>query len=191
MALTGSASATSNALFWNLEAPALYEQVARPPRGPADPRAARSWPTPASTPAARRKDKFVVRDATTEDEVWWDNNAAITPEQFDAPAGRLPRATPRARSCSPRTSTAAPIRPTGCGRGSSPNSPGTRSSSATCCIRPERDELAGFAPDLTIIDLPSLQGRSGPPRLPHRDGHRLRLHAAGSCSSAARPMPAR
>jgi phosphoenolpyruvate carboxykinase (ATP) len=30
------------------------------------------------------KDKFTVRDATTENTVWWDNNAAITPAQFDA-----------------------------------------------------------------------------------------------------------
>ncbi len=30
------------------------------------------------------KDKFTVRDATTEDTVWWDNNAAMTPAHFDA-----------------------------------------------------------------------------------------------------------
>jgi len=30
------------------------------------------------------KDKFTVRDAETEDTVWWDNNAAMTPEHFDA-----------------------------------------------------------------------------------------------------------
>ncbi|MAP96201.1 MAG: phosphoenolpyruvate carboxykinase (ATP) [Ponticaulis sp.] len=30
------------------------------------------------------KDKFMVRDATTEDSVWWDNNASITSEQFAA-----------------------------------------------------------------------------------------------------------
>lgn len=29
------------------------------------------------------KDKFTVRDATTEDTVWWDNNASMTSEQFD------------------------------------------------------------------------------------------------------------
>ncbi len=29
-------------------------------------------------------DKFIVRDATTENTVWWDNNAAITPDQFAA-----------------------------------------------------------------------------------------------------------
>ncbi|MCA8902121.1 MAG: phosphoenolpyruvate carboxykinase (ATP), partial [Hyphomonas sp.] len=30
------------------------------------------------------KDKFTVRDETTEDTVWWDNNSSITPDQFDA-----------------------------------------------------------------------------------------------------------
>lgn len=29
-------------------------------------------------------DKFIVRDATTADTVWWDNSAAMTPAQFDA-----------------------------------------------------------------------------------------------------------
>lgn len=29
------------------------------------------------------KDKFTVRDDMTEDTVWWDNNASMTPEQFD------------------------------------------------------------------------------------------------------------
>ena len=29
------------------------------------------------------KDKFTVRDATTEKTVWWDNNASMTPEHFD------------------------------------------------------------------------------------------------------------
>jgi len=30
------------------------------------------------------KDKFTVRDETTENTVWWDNNAAMTPAHFDA-----------------------------------------------------------------------------------------------------------
>ncbi|MEO1265618.1 MAG: phosphoenolpyruvate carboxykinase [Pseudomonadota bacterium] len=30
------------------------------------------------------KDKFIVRDATTEDAVWWDNNQSMTRAQFDA-----------------------------------------------------------------------------------------------------------
>jgi len=30
------------------------------------------------------KDKFIVRDALTEDKVWWDNSAAMSPAHFDA-----------------------------------------------------------------------------------------------------------
>ena len=30
------------------------------------------------------KDKFTVRDETTEDQIWWDNNAEITPDHFTA-----------------------------------------------------------------------------------------------------------
>ena len=30
------------------------------------------------------KDKFTVRDETTENTVWWDNNASMTPAQVDA-----------------------------------------------------------------------------------------------------------
>lgn len=29
------------------------------------------------------KDKFIVRDATTENQVWWDNNQSMAPEQFE------------------------------------------------------------------------------------------------------------
>src|SRR5690606_16431985 len=30
------------------------------------------------------KDKFIVRDAETENTVWWDNNASMTPDHFAA-----------------------------------------------------------------------------------------------------------
>jgi phosphoenolpyruvate carboxykinase (ATP) len=30
------------------------------------------------------KDKYIVRDATTADTVWWDNSASMNPDQFDA-----------------------------------------------------------------------------------------------------------
>lgn len=30
------------------------------------------------------KDKFIVRDALTESQVWWDNSGALAPDQFDA-----------------------------------------------------------------------------------------------------------
>ena len=52
---------------------------------------------------------------------------------------------------------AAPIRNTASRRASSPNSPGTRCSSASLLIRPERAELASFVPDMTIVDMPSFK----------------------------------
>ncbi|NMA99064.1 MAG: phosphoenolpyruvate carboxykinase (ATP), partial [Phyllobacteriaceae bacterium] len=33
------------------------------------------------------KDKFVVRDAHTEDKIWWDNSGALSPEHFDVLLG--------------------------------------------------------------------------------------------------------
>ena len=42
----------------------------------------------------------------------------------------------------------------------------------TLLVRPEADELAGFVPEYTIIDLPSFTRRPGAPRLPQRDGDR-------------------
>ena len=48
-------------------------------------------------------------------------------------------------------------------------------------IRPDRDELAGFVAELDDRRPALLQGRSGPPRLPLRDGDRLRLLPQASC----------
>ena len=118
------------AVHWNLEAPRLYEEsLARN-----ESRLARGGALVATTGShtgRSPKDKFVVRDAATESEIWWDNNGAITPDQFETLLADF-LAHAKAASCSPRTSTAAPIPPTGSRPGSSPSSPGTRCSSATC-----------------------------------------------------------
>jgi len=68
-------------LNWN-EA-RLYEEAVR--RGEAE--VAEGGPLVVKTGAhtgRSAKDKFTVRDGDTENQVWWDTNAAITPEQFDA-----------------------------------------------------------------------------------------------------------
>ena len=96
--------------------------------------------------------------------------------------GRFPRATPRARSSSSRTSTAAPIRRTACtGAGlhrirlahalhpQPADPPGARASSPASC------------PDFTIIDLPSFKADPARHGCRTRDGDRRRLHRAGSC----------
>jgi phosphoenolpyruvate carboxykinase (ATP) len=60
------------------------------------------------------KDKFVVRDANTDSQIWWDNNKPMTPEAFD-------RCMP---TCWPRQG-AGPVRPgpgRRCRRGNALNS---------------------------------------------------------------------
>ncbi|BCJ92101.1 phosphoenolpyruvate carboxykinase [ATP] [Terrihabitans soli] len=102
------------------------------------------------------KDKFIVRDKLTEGQVWWDNNAAISPENFDTlhadflehlkgkelfaqdlyggadPANRI-----KVRVYTEYAWHSLFIR--------------------TMLIRPPQADLAGFVPDMTIIDLPSFK----------------------------------
>ena len=42
----------------------------------------------------------------------------------------------------------------------------------TLLVRPEADELAGFEPEFTIIDLPSFRADPARHGTPHRDGDR-------------------
>ncbi|MGI9464661.1 MAG: phosphoenolpyruvate carboxykinase (ATP), partial [Aestuariivirgaceae bacterium] len=101
-------------------------------------------------------DKFIVRDALTENSVWWDNNAEMKPEHFDElykdikahakgmtlfvqdlyggadPANRI-----KVRVVTQFAWHALFIR--------------------YLLRRPEAAELEGFGPDLTIIDLPSFK----------------------------------
>ena len=118
-------------VYWNLEAPALYEQSLT--RG--ETKLVQGGALLAETgvhTGRSPKDKFVVRDETTESTVWWDNNGSITPGHFDALLRRL------SRPCRGQGAVrAGPLRR----RRSGPPrqgprlhriSPGIRSSSATC-----------------------------------------------------------
>ena len=70
-------------VYYNLTAPKLYEESL----GRNESVLAAGGALVAETgPHTGRsaKDKFVVRDETTENNVWWDNNGAITPANFDA-----------------------------------------------------------------------------------------------------------
>ena len=117
------------AIHWNFGAPQLYEHALqrtrrKSPPGPAGRRYGRPY-------GRSPKDKFIVRDATTEGVVWWDNNNAMTAEHFDVLLADF-IAHAKGKTCSLRTSTrgADPrirLRPA-----SSPNMPGIRCSSATC-----------------------------------------------------------
>ena len=111
---------------------ALYEQSARARRN-ADRQGRRAGLAETGVHTGRSpKDKFVVRDEATETAVWWDNNGSMTPGQFDILlADFLEHAEGKELFVQDllrrRRSVAI-----ACGRASSPNMPGTRSSSATC-----------------------------------------------------------
>jgi len=70
------------AVNWNLTAPALYEQAVARGEG----HVAKNGPLVVLTgqhTGRSASDKFVVRDAASESQVWWDNNKAMSPAAFD------------------------------------------------------------------------------------------------------------
>jgi hypothetical protein len=121
------------------------------------------------------KDKFVVRDAATEGQVWWDNNRAMAPQHFETLLTDF-QPPQRAWTCSYRTSM---------GGADGDNRLPVRVVTEyawhslfirNLLIRPAMEELAAFvrADDHRPADL---QGRPGAPRMPQRDGHRCRPFA--------------
>ncbi|MCX7281851.1 MAG: phosphoenolpyruvate carboxykinase [Alphaproteobacteria bacterium] len=67
---------------FNLSAPALYEEAIRRGEG----MVAKNGPLVVRTgvhTGRSASDKFVVRDASTESQVWWDNNKPMSPAHFD------------------------------------------------------------------------------------------------------------
>jgi len=71
------------AVYWNLSAPALYEEAVRRGEG----HVAQNGPLVVRTGIHTGRsagDKFTVRDASTENTIWWDNNKAMSPAHFDA-----------------------------------------------------------------------------------------------------------
>ncbi|GGB47374.1 phosphoenolpyruvate carboxykinase [ATP] [Roseibium aquae] len=144
-----------NRLYWNQLEPALYEYALARNEARLSAGGALVADTGAHT-GRSPKDKFVVKDETTKDTVWWDNNAAMTPEQFETlladfkahargmdlfaqdlyggadPVHRLP-----VRVYTEYAWHSLFIR--------------------NLLLRPGRDELATFVPEMTIIDLPSFK----------------------------------
>ena len=143
------------AVAWNLDAPALVERALAAGEANLIHGGALAADTGIHT-GRSPKDKFIVRDADTENEVWWENNGAITREQFDGlladildhaegkslyaqdlyggadPANRV-----RARVFTEYAWHSLFIR--------------------NLLIRPDGAELAGYTPELTIVDLPSFR----------------------------------
>ncbi|QZD89029.1 phosphoenolpyruvate carboxykinase [Qipengyuania aurantiaca] len=103
------------------------------------------------------KDKFIVRNAETEDTVWWDNNASMTPEHFAALKGDFMAA----------VADKSDLFVADLFGGSQPeyrvkvrviNELAWHNQFIrTLLVRPTAEELDGFTPEYTIIDLPTFQ----------------------------------
>ncbi len=103
------------------------------------------------------KDKFVVRDANTANEIWWDNNNAMSPEHFELlHQDMLDHAQGKSLYVQDLI-----------GGADAENALATRVVTEfawhslfirNLLIRPEKAALATFAPKLTIIDLPDFKG---------------------------------
>jgi phosphoenolpyruvate carboxykinase (ATP) len=149
--------ATAAQLFWNLETAPLVEHALRRGEG----RLAKDGPLVVATgkhTGRSAQDKFIVRDAATEDSVWWGKtNKAMAPDHFaalkadflaelaqrdtlfvqDLFGGSQPEHRVNVRVINELAWHNLFIR--------------------TMLVRPAAHELAGFAPDYTIIDLPSFR----------------------------------
>jgi phosphoenolpyruvate carboxykinase (ATP) len=145
---------TPATLHWNLEtAPLVETSVCR-----GEGMLAEDGPLVVATgkhTGRSAKDKFIVRDATTEGTIWWDNNKAMSPEHFaalkvdflaalgerdtlfvqDLYGGSQPEHRVRVRVINELAWHNLFIR--------------------TMLVRPPAGELAGFEPEFTIIDLPT------------------------------------
>ena len=143
------------AVHWNLTEPRLYEHAIAAGEAELAFGGALSAATGSHT-GRSPKDKFIVRDARTEKTVWWDNNGAITPEQFqrlyedflahakgrtlfaqDLYGGADPAYRIKTRVFTELAWHSLFIR--------------------TLLIRPSRGELRSLVPALTIVDLPSFK----------------------------------
>ncbi len=142
-------------VYWNLGAARLYEESL----GRGESQLARGGALCADTGShtgRSPKDKFVVKDALTENTVWWENNGAISSEQFetllgdflkhaegkelfaqDLYGGADPAHRVKARVFTEFAWHSLFIR--------------------NLLIRPEAGEIPGYVPELTIVDLPSFK----------------------------------
>jgi phosphoenolpyruvate carboxykinase (ATP) len=147
---------TKAMLHWNYGTPQLVEQAVARGEGVL----AKDGPLVVATgkhTGRSAKDKFIVRDGETENTIWWDNNASMTPAHFaalkadflkavgekdtlfvaDLFGGSQPEHRVRVRVINELAWHNLFIR--------------------TLLVRPEAGELAGFEPEFTIIDLPGFQ----------------------------------
>jgi phosphoenolpyruvate carboxykinase (ATP) len=147
---------TPAALHWNLGPAELVEHALRRGEG----MLAKDGPLVVATgkhTGRSAQDKFIVRDAETEATIWWDNNAAMTPDHFaalkadfmaalaeretlfvqDLFGGSQPEHRVNVRVINELAWHSQFIR--------------------TLLVRPAAEDLAGFEPEYTIVDLPSFR----------------------------------
>jgi phosphoenolpyruvate carboxykinase (ATP) len=148
--------ATGAELHWNLGTPQLVEQAIARGEG----LLARHGPLVVRTgrhTGRSARDKFIVRDAETEETIWWDNNRSMSPAHFAA----LRQDFLRALADRDRLYVADLY-----GGSQKEHRVRVRVINAlawhnlfirTLLVRPEADELAGFEPEFTIVDLPDFR----------------------------------
>jgi phosphoenolpyruvate carboxykinase (ATP) len=147
---------TTAVLHWNLGPAPLIEEAVKRGEG----LLAKDGPLVVKTgkhTGRSAKDKFIVRDAETESQIWWDNNASISPAHFaaikadfmaalaqkkdlfvqDLYGGSQPEHRVRVRVITEYAWHSHFIR--------------------TLLVRPDAGDLAGFEPEFTIIDLPGFR----------------------------------
>lgn len=142
-------------VYWNFTAPTLYEYAITRQEAVIAAGGALKADTGKHT-GRSPLDKFIVRDATTEETVWWGGNGAMTPEAFDLLYGDfVEHAKGRDLFVQDLHGGADPgyQLPTRVITEKAWHSLFIQ----TMLLRPERDVLSAFKPDMTIIDLPSFQ----------------------------------
>ncbi|WP_188911458.1 phosphoenolpyruvate carboxykinase [Aureimonas endophytica] len=140
---------------WNLDAAALVELSVRRGEGLLTAHGALAVTTGQHT-GRSPKDKFVVRDGETENRIWWDNNQAMSPEAFDRLHADF-KAHVIGRDLFVQDlvggADADSALPTRVVTEYAWHSLFIRN----LMIRPSREAVRQFEPDLTIIDLPSFR----------------------------------
>jgi phosphoenolpyruvate carboxykinase (ATP) len=147
---------TPAALHWNLGPADLVEHAIRRGEG----MLAKDGPLVVATgkhTGRSAKDKFIVRDAETEDTIWWDNNAGMSPDHFAALKADFMAALAEKETLFIQDLF---------GGSQSEYRVNVRVINElawhshfirTLLVRPVAEELAGFEPEFTIIDLPSFR----------------------------------
>ncbi len=155
IAIDGTRLKTRGTIQYNLTAPTLYEEALRRGEARLTDEGALVAYTGQHT-GRSPKDKFVVRDALTDKTVWWGNNQAMTPQQFETLYDDF------AAHAAERDLFVQDL----IGGADEKRNLPTRVVTELAwhslfirnlLIRPRAEQLVDFAPGMTIIDLPSFR----------------------------------